>query len=64
MFHLRRVGAETYLGRNDEIILLPSKLLDCFAENNLRLSAGIYLRRVKEVHACVVCSFHTIECGF
>lgn len=48
-----------YLGRNDQIPLLPTKVLDRFPHDNLRLSSGIPLGGIEEVDASIVGGFHT-----
>jgi len=46
------------LGRDDEVVALPAKLLDRLPHHPLRLSRGIALGAVEEVDAGVVCGFH------
>lgn len=53
-----------YLGGNDEVVLLPAEFLDCLAENNLRLSAGVYFGGIEEVYAGIVGYFHAFKGGF
>jgi len=43
-----------YLGRNDEVILLPAKLLNGLSEHNFRLSTGVDLGCVEEVDTGIV----------
>lgn len=51
-----------YLCRNNQIILLPSKVLNRLTEHDLRVAGGVVLSRIEEVHACVVRDFDGFEC--
>lgn len=53
-----------YLGRNDQVILLPAKLLNGFSQNDLGLSAGVDLGSVEKVDAGIVGSLNAVEGGF
>lgn len=47
-----------YLGRDDQVVPLPSKLLDRLAHDDLGLALGVHLGRVEEVDAAVVRRLH------
>lgn len=49
----------TYLGGDDQIITLPSKLLDGLSHDSLRLAPGIDLGAVEEVDTTIIGRLHT-----
>lgn len=54
----------SYLGGNDEIVLLPAEFLDRFSEHDLGLSAGVYFGGIEEIDAGVVGDLHAFQGGF
>lgn len=53
-----------YLGRDDEIVSLPAKLLDGLAHDLFGLTLRVHLGTVKEVDTDVVGGFHAGEGAF
>ena len=54
----------SYFCRDDDIVALPSKLLDGFAHDPLGFTTSISFCAVKEVNSYVVGGFHASECVF
>ena len=54
----------SYLGGNDEVVLLPAVFLDRLPEHDLGLPAGVYFGGVEEVDAGVVGDLHAFQGGF
>lgn len=53
-----------HLGRDNEVILFPAKLLNCLTQYDFGLSTRVDLGSVEEVDTGIVCSLDAVKCSF